>query len=125
VKRSDSGFSKSGFLLPLLVLGLVALAVLFTDLAMPHHGRTKGVSEEVGRALPTHDGTEQYRCGVRRISASPTNAPAGNRAGVLSKPKPPFPNTGQRVPVPYTSATPKLEEGEWVKVGGNKGVQVG
>jgi hypothetical protein len=49
--------------------------------------------------------------------AGPT--PAGNRAGVLSKPNPTLTNTRQRVPVPYTSA-PKSEEEEWVKVGGNR-----
>jgi len=41
----------------------------------------------------------------------PTSAPAVNRAGVLSQPKPTLPNTRQWVP--------KSEEEEWIKIGSN------
>ena len=47
--------------------------------------------------------------------AGPTSALASSRPGVLFKPDPTLPNTRQRVPVPYASAS--MSDEEWVKVG--------
>lgn len=92
--------------------------------------RVKDEQKEFGRMVVEHyrlttererrnnTGAAFGRSAPHRLPG-PTSAPAGNRAGVLSKPNPTLPNTRQQVPMPYTSA-PKPKEEERIEVRGNR-----